>query len=90
MIAPTADVRAELERRVAEVLYEHSYCYPDSFCECSAYVGAAPHKDHPAHVAAALMPLMTEALAGAWERGHFYCAAEQGDDRCDNPYRVEA
>ena len=28
-------------------------------------------------------------MAEAWDRGHFYCAAEQGDRRCVNPYTTE-
>lgn len=36
-------------------------------------------------IAAGYVPA-AEREAAAWERGHFYCAAEEGDDRCANPF----
>ncbi len=33
------------------LLAEHAYTYPDSFCSCTAWVGTAPERDHPAHLA---------------------------------------
>lgn len=40
-----------------------------------------------AHQAAALLPLFEEHAAEAWERGHFYCAAQEAGEQCNNPYR---
>ena len=41
---------------LAALIAEHSYTYPDSFCDCLVYVGGAPERDWPEHVAAVLAP----------------------------------
>ena len=66
-----------LAERVAEVLAEHAKeCDSDrcEVCDCGWITPelqrldyADDFRDHAAHVAAALMPLMTEALADAWD-----------------------
>jgi hypothetical protein len=51
----TADAGSALDvAGIAAVLAEHSYTYPDSFCACTAYVGAAPERDWPRHAAKAV------------------------------------
>jgi len=50
---------------LAEVLREHAYTYPDSFCSCGAYVGDHPWIKHAAHVADALLPLLAQVKATA-------------------------
>lgn len=34
-----------------ELLAEHVYTYPDTFCACGAFAGASPWRDWPAHLA---------------------------------------
>ena len=95
---------SDIENRIAEVLLGHYLLHRkfggEVICECGARIGSYRKdqfptilKDHAAHQAAMLAPLITEAQADAWDEGgeayvSFTESQHLGIDPPANPYEA--